>query len=145
MHDELKAHDSMEAALRRVEVARRAGVFNPTPIDAAALLRDSAPVRQPGFAFTLKRVIPFAAAALLVVGVWGTMWNSQLGKIRGQKIALVNGAFENDCDGSFLKCFQGPSSSEAVCSAYDYDHDGDVDLSDFGAYQMDCDGPVAMR
>lgn len=145
MHIETNKHDAFEVVLARVEAAHRAGVFNTTPIDATALLRQSNHMGSIGFVRTMKRVIPFAAAAILVVGVWGTMWSTQLGKIRGQKLALVNGAMENDCDGSFLKCFQGPRSTEVICRTYDYDRDGDVDLADFGTYQMDCDGPVAMR
>lgn len=134
-------HDPIESALRRVEAAEKADVFGRSPVDADALLRSAGSKAPLSFTRKMMRIVPLAAAAMLVVGVWGTMWNTQLGKLRSQKLAMV----ENDCDGSFLKCFQGPSDQNAVCGTYDYDSDGDIDLADFGTYQMSCDGPVAVR
>lgn len=133
--------DQFESALRRVEAAEKADVFGRSPVDADALLRSASSMAPMSFTHRMMRIVPFAAAAMLVVGVWGTMWNTQLGKLRSQKLAMV----ESDCDGSFLKCFQGPSQQNAICGTYDYDRDGDIDLADFGTYQMSCDGPVAMR
>lgn len=134
-------HDPFESALRRVEAAEKADVFRRSPVDADALLRGASSLSPLSFTRRAKRIVPFAAAAMLVVGVWGTMWNTQLGKLRSQKLAMV----ESDCDGSFLKCFQGPSNQNAICGTYDYDRDGDIDLADFGTYQKTCDGPVALR
>lgn len=139
-HDQIQP-DPMEVALGRLEAAEQAGVFHKTDVDAARLLRSDNHVTQIDFARRVKRILPFAAAAMLVAGVWGTMWNTELGRLRTQKLAMM----ENDCDGSFLKCFQGLRNSESVCRTYDYDRDGDVDLADYGTYQMSCDGPVAMR
>lgn len=139
-HDQFHP-DPMEAALGRLETAERAGVFHRTDVDVATLLRSANDLAPISFARRIKRVLPFAAAAVLVAGVWGTMWDTELNRLRTQKLAMV----ENDCDGSFLTCFQGLRSSQSVCRTYDYDRDGDVDLADYGTYQMSCDGPVAMR
>lgn len=145
MQDDQLHYDSFETTLIRVEAAEKARVFSPTPIDPVALLRTPKTMTGIRFARQLKFALPFAAAAMLVMGVWGAMWNSQLGRLRDHKVVLTYSVVENDCDGSFLKCFNGLDHAKTACRTFDYDRDGDVDLADYRTYQVDCDGPVAMR
>lgn len=130
----------MEKALRELHAAEGAGVFRATPT------AERSPQGLWRVVVVHRRLfVPLAAAAALAIGVWGMMWSVQLDRLRAQKLGPVASAVESDCDGSFLKCFQGMGAGGDRCAAFDYDHDGDIDLADFGVYQMDCDGPVALR
>ena len=136
--------DPIEDALLELKDAEQATVFSRTRLDAESLVRvDAAPGR---FARRIvgARWLSAAAVIALAVGIWGLVFRSPSTSTTSPNgiatIALVD---EFDpCDGSILRCLSGPSDIVLAsgCRPHDYDADGDVDLADFGSYQLTCRG-----
>ncbi len=128
----------MEEALRELAAAEKAGVFQPTRVDAGALLRESAgrAVLRPRV-FTL-RLVAAAAVILIAVCLWGWVFspgsgpNGESGKVASRPVEtqVVTAA-------TLSECVTGPMDfPKAACTSYDYDADGDVDLVDISSYQL---------
>lgn len=134
--------DPIEEALRELEQAEQARLFQPTRVDANQLVTASQDEGR-----VSRRVVRFwwsavAAAVLLATGVSTWLFQAELSAVRdrsmlaSREVATIPG----DCsDWSILGCVTGPSQlASAACGAHDYDTDGDVDLADFRAYQLAC-------
>ena len=154
MVDDANRLDALEEALVTLHAMEAARVFDPTPFDAEALV--TAP-KVRALPVTRRRIgliwVPFAAAAVLAVGVWSWMFQSQLSSLRlaGQinpSEVIVGGpaSGESGCAGNFTDCFGGPHPEAlARCESCDYDADGDVDMFDYRAYQATYGGPTRLR
>ena len=86
-----------------------------------------------------------AASIILAIGIGGYMFSSEFDSLRQHKTpqhyADQSGVQSSDCDGNFFECVAGPSHIVmANCNRFDYDLDGDVDLTDIKTYQLNCDG-----
>lgn len=134
--------DGIEECMLELEGARAAGVHDSTRIDAAELVCRPLPLSRRQRRWIIGQI---AAAIVLAIGVGGFLFQWELGNIRdrvGQRMLASAGG----CDGSFMRCLSGPKDvALSKCSVHDYDADGDVDLNDFGAYQLACVGPVSTR
>ena len=138
--------DPIETALRELRRAEQAGVFEPTRLDHDGLVR---PTARPATLARQVRAIRWLTAAAVVavaVGVGSLVFRSPLtsttipnGKV-SEVAVLVDGV--DPCDGSILRCLAGPSDIVLAsgCRPHDRDADGDVDLADFGSYQLTCRG-----
>ncbi|MBI4719380.1 MAG: hypothetical protein HY763_16415 [Planctomycetes bacterium] len=153
----------LEQTLLELAEAERAGVFRPTAADAqevlaraivAAPTSNAAASREPAVVRFLRvRWLPLGAAAMLVFGVWGVLFQRELVNVtqRAKVAALLTSgggpaAREHDCDGSITGCFSGPTRlALSGCRTYDYDADGDVDLADIGTFQLACEGASRLR
>lgn len=141
-HDNL---DPLERELLELSVCERSGLFQRTPIDARALLQGPSAHRSISGASSRLRLLPVAAAVVLSVGVGSWMFQSEIARLRdgqrqGNDAALV--ASRSNFT-QFYERFTGPQSAvvqdPGVAPAnrsVDSDADGDVDLADFGAYQL---------
>ena len=152
MADDLKQPDAIENALLELEAAERARVFDRTPVDSRLLAMTEPVSRSTGYAGHAQRVfrlVPIAAAVgfAVIAGMWmleGRPVSTQSPNI----VVKQGGGIDEDdgCDGSILGCFSGPNKILlASCLTHDYDADGDVDLIDFSAYQVDCKRPAYTR
>lgn len=131
----------IEKGLRELTSAERAGVFRRTPVEATALLASGdADTGRPMWARWLPRVIPAAAAAVaLAVGLGSWMFTLELRSIRERQSALLSAkpAAAAVDPSAFARCFSGPAASVSMaCRDNDFDADGDVDMADFGAFQL---------
>ena len=130
--------DPIEEALLELKAADQAELFGRTQIDSRlpAAQRASCGSRRPVF-----RLLPVAAAVAMAIGVWTWMFSTELTALRkksGASRAVVSDSPVED-QGSFFECFSGPTGGlSPICREQDYDtdRDGDVDLTDFGAYQL---------
>lgn len=135
--------DTLEEALGELHTASRAGVFEQTPVDTRQLLDTSL---APTWVSMLRRArvwVPLAAAAVLAIGVWGAMFSHQIASIRSRQQFLDRGtssagsAVGDTISVTFAGCQAGPGVVVlSGCRTHDYDADGDVDLADFGTYQL---------
>ena len=140
--DNKRQLDPIEEALRELELAEQARLFQPTRVDANQLVRASQDEgRSPG------KVVRFwwstvAAAIVLAVGVSGWVFQAELSAVRNRAMLASREVvpIPTDCrDRAILGCVTGPSQlASAACGAHDYDTDGDVDMADFRTYQLAC-------
>ena len=141
MTNEPEQLDAIEDALLELESAEKAGVFNRTRIEARDVLRVDPACERVGLRRRLIRWMPVAAAVGIAAVVWTSVFDVRHGSVSppAPVVTVLDVAVEDDgCDGSFLGCFSGPKNViVASCLAHDYDADGDVDLVDFGAYQLE--------
>ena len=128
--------DPIEEALLELKAANQAELFGRTQIDGRLLAGPCVSRGSRRFAF---RLLPVAAAVALAIGVWTWMFSSELTALRkksGVSRAVVSDSPVAD-QGNFYECFSGPTEGRSpMCREHDYDTDGDVDLADFGAYQL---------
>ena len=145
MKDDSNSLDPMELSLQELESARQAGLFDQTRIDTRDVLQTA------GHAAPLWRRLPVgllisaAASLILAVGIGSYLFYSEIESIRYQRTtagpALSVDSSPIDCDGDFFSCVTGPSQIVmGGCHRFDYDLDGDVDLTDFRSYQLSCNG-----
>ena len=149
--------DPIERMMIEADRAGRAGVFRRTPVDAAGLLAARPAAKASWFRRHHHALVGLpVAACLALVTVLGTLHYggdaaSDLTRVAVNQ-AAAPGPFDTVASQPTLNrqaevlftCFtgpgQGPISSE--CSSADYDGDGDVDLVDFGVFQLaDNTGP----
>jgi len=131
--------DPVEEALLELQDVDRARLFHRTQVDEARLLASRVTAQAAGSRRVAMRLLPVAAALVMAIGVWSWMFRAELAESRrAQQASPVLAAHAQAPDpGSFHKCFAGPTTGAASsCQELDYDSDGDVDLADFGAYQL---------
>ena len=134
MPDQRDQLDPIESALRDADLAKRAGVFRATPLDARSLVSPAGSDEARGRRLALR----FAAVAALLaitVLVWGGMFASQIAQLkarsRGTTILQVASAE------SISSCLAGPAEALSTqCRSFDLDADGDVDMVDVSRYQL---------
>jgi len=138
--------DPIERALLAHEAAEREGVFRATPVDVRAFV---APGARAGAPFPMVRAgVAVAATVVMAVGVWSWLFRTELDHLRssssqGTTVAMRSNEAQERCDACIADCVTGPKPDQPVdCDRYDYDADGDVDLADFGRYQLAYAGPV---
>ncbi|UCG15538.1 MAG: hypothetical protein JSV19_09615 [Phycisphaerales bacterium] len=149
--------DPIEQMLLEADHAGRAGVFRRTPVDAAGLLAARQAVKASWFRRHHHALVGLpVAACLALVTVLGTLHYggdpaSDMTRVAVNQ-AAVPGAFDAVASQPTLtreaevlfSCFTGPGQGPipSECSSADYDDDGDVDLVDFGVFQLaDNTGP----
>jgi hypothetical protein len=135
MTGEPRKLDPIEDALLELDAAERARVFERSSVEARQLLRQPGPVGWRGRAV---RLVSAAAVIAIAVGIWGWVYSLQWSHLRERTGAsVVAGLSADGAGGRFYECFQGPTGMlGSACRECDYDADGDVDLADFGAYQL---------
>jgi hypothetical protein len=131
--------DPVEEALLELQDMDRARLFRRTQVDEARLVAGRVTAQSSGSRRVTMRLVPVAAALVMAIGVWSWMFSAELAETRRAQDAspvLVADATAPD-PGSFHRCFAGPTAgTSSSCQELDYDSDGDVDLADFGAYQL---------
>lgn len=133
--------DEFEQLLAEFASADAAGVFRqtPHPVDTGLVASGSARLARPRW-LAPRRLVPVAAAAVVAFCVWGWLFQRELDAVRG-RAQLRNAATlvtDGGCDAAFLQCFGGSANGTRDCAAFDFDHDGDVDLADYGIHQVTC-------
>ena len=127
--------DLVEDLWRESEEARRAGVFNRTPIDPAKLVTLH-PASQIGASWlTGRRWLAAAAALALVAGAWTVLFRMEFDSLRkradaaAKMASVARATFATQ----FTNCLEGPGAVGVGddCAKQDLDADGDVDLRDF--------------
>jgi hypothetical protein len=145
MAEDSRKLDAIEDALVELQAADRARIFDRTPIDASVLLAVQPVAHADNAQIHLPRVLRWVSLAACVgfaaiAGMWMLNDRSVSPYISNTVVKTDTGIDEDDgCDGSILGCVSGPNEVLlASCLTHDYDADGDVDLADFSAYQVDC-------
>ena len=139
MEDDREYLDAVEQTLVELRAAERAGVFQPTPVQAAALIPAGVAGKAVGSRRRAMRLVAVAAVLLLAVTVWTVMFQHELGRLRDQRNSMAAGvAPDNAGSMSFADCMSGPSMTEVpeACLEYDHNRDGFVDLQDYGVLQL---------
>jgi len=134
--------DGMEEALVELRSAEEAGVFEPTDVDAALLVTTPAPLTR----LHIRAIIGTVAAAIVLsIGIGSWMFSGEIDDLRDRAQGPQSSQFasasdsKEPCDGSFYGCMTGPADAmPSECDVHDYDEDGDVDLTDYGRYQLAC-------
>ncbi len=136
MDNDRRHLDPIEDGLAELAEAQRAGVFGRTPIDAGQCLLADEPRAPVNVRRLMARLMPVAAVLVLAVTVWTTMFALQLSEIRENKQMLAAGQAKPDT--SFATCMNGPSGDglSGQCGELDRDTNGQIDLRDFGSYQL---------
>ncbi len=136
MADDRKKLDPVEEAMLELDAGERAELFRRTQFDGRRFLIQ--PVRS-GSRRLVFRLLPAAAVAVIAVGVWSWMFSVELAGLRRGNGVSAGALAEAPTEGyrSFYDCHGGPTEGfVSGCRSQDYDADGDVDLADFGAYQL---------
>jgi len=140
--DGLTAEDrAVERMLAEAQELEQAGVFRTTPVDVAALVRSTAPRRRFGLTRRVYVWLEVAACLALVVGLTA-VWRQGAGPSGAPVIdntsTIVMGPAQ--CRGmeTMTHCFSGPAGAPPTneCICVDFDGDGDVDLADYGEFQL---------
>lgn len=128
--------DPVEEAMLELDAGERARLFCRTQIDGSRLLMQPA---RFGSRRLIFRILPAAAVVVLAVGVSSWMFSVELAGLRRGNDVSGGAVAEAPTKGyrSFYDCHNGPTEGlVSGCGGQDYDADGDVDLADFGAYQL---------
>jgi len=143
MDCEVLQNDSIEAGLAELSDAQRAGLFHPTRLDRSWLVDPGTTTasHRPGWLRFMSRGRTVAAAAVLFLAftVWTGMFVWQLSSMRGVESATPLTLLEGrpSRTAQFVTCLDGPvADGKSECRDLDRDHDGDVDLADFGSLQI---------
>ncbi len=139
MQNDREHLDPVEQTLVELRAAERAGVFQPTRVQAPAFMRAGGTGKAMGSRRLATRLLAVAAVLLLAVTVWTGMFQHELGKLRDQRNSMVAGVAPGDAGSmSFADCMSGPSMTEIpeACLEHDHNRDGFVDLQDYGVLQL---------
>jgi len=141
----LDSLDPIELGLQELKSAQQADLFKQTKVDTRELLTGSSQITTIWRRMPIGLVTSAAASIILAFGIGGYMFSSEINSLRQQsssgQYAVRSNVDQSDCDGEFFECVGGPSQlAIAGCSRFDYDLDGDVDLSDIKTYQLNCNG-----
>lgn len=128
---------NLEQTLLELAQAEQAGVFRRTPLGPCALDPPIELSELLGRSRRWRLWVPLSAAALLVIGVWGALFQSEFASIR-EKDAASTMRVASAAGGTPLSgCMVGPGKNiPADCSRFDRDTDGDVDLADISLVQL---------
>lgn len=145
MNDHQNPLDPIELALQNLKSAEQAHLFDRTKINARDMLQSGNDLSPTMRRIRMGMITSAAAAVILAIGVGSYLFSTEIDSLRDQRrIAtrtVSTNAHSSDCDGDFFECVTGPSQFVMVeCNRFDYDLDGDVDMSDFSTYQLSCDG-----
>ena len=145
MNDHQNPLDPIELALQDLKSARQAHLFDRTKINARDILQSGNDLSPAIRRIPMGMITSAAAAVILAVGVGSYLFSTEIDSLRNQRSTAAQtvstNAHSSDCDGDFFECVTGPSQLVMVeCNRFDYDLDGDVDLTDFSTYQLSCDG-----
>ena len=136
--------DELENRITQVGDLEQAGVFGRTPVDLASLVRDDRANRPQRLTHRLFIALQVAAGVALVAGlatVWlvepGTSGPGALGNSSVVATATASAA-EGRHARTLSQCLAGPAGGlrSSDCLSVDFDEDGDVDLADYGAFQL---------
>lgn len=127
----------LEQALLELAQGEQAGVFLRTHISPDVFGSPHEPAHAAPWFRTFRLWVPLSAAALLVIGVWGALFQSEFASIR-KKNAESSMRVASAVGGTPLSgCMVGPGKNiPADCSRFDRDIDGDVDLADISLVQL---------
>lgn len=131
--------DAVERALIELRAAERAGVFQPTRVQAPALMGAAAARGSKISRRLAMRLLGVAAVLMLAVTVWTAMFQRELGRLRDQRNSMVAGVAPQGAGSmSFADCMSGPSMTQLSkgCLGHDRNGDGSVDLQDYGTLQL---------
>ncbi len=122
MPDKREQLDPFETALLELGEVEKACVLDRTELDVRGLLHGRRH-RASGPAVRIaSRMLSAAAAVAIAIGLWGWFVGFGPTEVRAS---------------GFLDCYGGPTeTADGECRAHDYDSDGDVDLVDYGTYQV---------
>lgn len=128
-------HDLIEELWLESEEARRAGVFDRTPIEPAKLVSLSPALPNAASWVTGRRLLAAAAMVALVAGAWTVLFQLEFDSLRrrtdaaAKMTSVASATFAKQ----FTNCLEGPGAAgaEGDCALQDIDADGDVDLRDF--------------
>jgi hypothetical protein len=125
--------ERLEDLLAEVQRLKQARVFDRTPVDPTALLEDASGKQPRRRVHRLFVALQAAACVALLIGL-ASLWRSP-----AQPTSLVNNGGPAVDVGALAQCFTGPSDGRlgSGCDRVDFDHDGDVDLEDYGVFQRD--------
>ena len=147
--------DWLERLMAEAAQAEQAGVFQPTEIDGAGLMGRSA--SKPSWFRRHQHALVGlpVAACLAFVAVLGTLQYGGPGSFTS--VAINHSNPDNNMTSGMsaaagprmtdmlMSCFSGPGREfvSSDCATADLDSDGDVDLADFGAFQLaEASGPI---
>jgi hypothetical protein len=134
MPHEVQPLQSIEAGLRELSDAERAGVFAPTRVDARVLLATPASLSR-----SIYRLASMAAVVALGAGLW--VWYASNHDPGAPATGSILAYASSPCDGSLAGCMTGPRHALGTkCDVFDYDEDGDIDMFDVRAHQLKCQG-----
>lgn len=147
MNDNQNPLDPIELALQELKSAEQAHLFDRTIINARDMLQSGNDLSPTMRRIPMGMITSAAASVILAVGVGSYLFSNEIDSLRDQRnTATHTGSTDihsNDCDGNFFECVTGPSQLVMVeCNRFDYDLDGDVDMSDFSTYQLSCDSII---
>ena len=135
----------IELGLVELKSAEQANLFEQTKINPHDLLIASTQITPIWRRLPIGLITSAAASVILAVGIGGYMFYSEIDSLRQQQTsqhyAVQTSVDQSDCDGDFFECVAGPSQIVmSNCIRFDYDLDGDVDLTDIKTYQLNCNG-----
>ncbi len=131
-----KKPERLEDLLTQVQGLERAGVFNRTPVDPAAMMRDAGTGSRSQRMHRLFVALQAAACLALIVGVL-SLWGNGDGPQNMVGTGTTDTRVACADPGVLATCMNGPASAGLTgeCECVDLDADGDVDLADYGALQ----------
>ncbi len=143
--DNLEPQNAIEIGLQELKSAEQANLFRRTLIDTRELIAASTHNTPTRRRIPIGLITSAAASIILAVGIGGYMFSTEFDALQQKKynqpFAIQTNVNQSDCDGSFFECVTGPSQlAMANCDRFDYDLDGDVDLTDIKTYQLNCNG-----
>ena len=133
--------DPIEATLAELGEAEMAGLFRRTHVDARALLRSASAVTPARSTRLTWRRLSIAAVLAMAATISGWLFSSRSADVGRHSLpsGTLTASATVGCDGTFYRCLSGPNGALSDgCLAYDYDHDGDIDLVDASTYQLHC-------
>ena len=145
MADRQRQPNEIERLIGQVRDLEQAGVFERTPVDVASLVQGDQPEKPRRLTHRLFVGLQVAAGLALVVGLVG-VWRAGVSATAppagdSSSGADLVGVVTGGGDGQvrvLAHCFTGPSGGPLgdECRCVDFDGDQDVDLADYGAFQV---------
>ncbi len=138
--------DEFDRLMLEAKEAEQAGVFELTPVDVEALVAEPVTIGPAHWYRHVLVGLPLAACIAMFFGV-ATLWQTGSGTgevlITGTAaVSTFGGAIATTVERcqtmeNFRFCFAGPDVPVGgECRCVDFDGDGDVDLRDMGAFQV---------
>ena len=127
--------DPLEEALLELVAADKARLFARSNVEARRLVGREVS-RNPWH--VAIRMASAAALVAMAVGLWGWMYGNHLYQPHeGTGVTSHAAGSTVASPGEFVRCISGPTGvSKSSCDVSDLDADGDIDLADYGRYQL---------